>query len=41
MNVEEFKIKIQKNLFWALGFNKKNLWILITIALKVVNFVNY
>jgi hypothetical protein len=38
MNVEVFKIKIQKNLFWVLVLIK-HLWTWIIVASKVVNFV--
>jgi hypothetical protein len=36
MNVEEFKVKTQKKLFWVLVLIK-HLWTTITFASKVVN----
>jgi hypothetical protein len=38
MNVEVFKIKIQKNLFWVLVLIK-HVWTWIIVTSKVVNFV--
>jgi len=40
MSVGEFKIKIQKKLFWVL-VSIKDLWTWTTITSKVVNFVKY
>jgi hypothetical protein len=40
MNVEKFKIKIQKKLFWVLVLIN-DFWTWTTIAPKVANFVNY
>jgi hypothetical protein len=40
MNVEEFKIKIEKKVFWVL-FLIKDLWTWIIVVSKAINFVNY
>jgi hypothetical protein len=40
VSIEEFKIKIQKKLFWVLVLIK-DLWTWTKVASKVINFVNY
>jgi hypothetical protein len=40
MNVEEFKTKTQKYIFWVLVLIK-DIWVWTIVAWKVVNFANY
>jgi hypothetical protein len=40
MNVEEFKIKIQKIIIWVLVL-VEDLWTWTIVAYRLVNFVNY